>query len=273
MAGERAAEGLALAGEGDRALQRGVHRADGAERHEQPLPLEVGHDEAEALVLARRAGSPRGRRRPAKATVAVSEACQPSFSSLEALTPSPASTMRKLRPWWPPSRRRLDRGDVEGRAHAVGDVGLLAVDDVAAVDALGARGDRRDVGARARLGDGQGGDLLAGDGRRQVAALLVLGAELPHRRRGDADVRADPGRQAARSAARHLLGEDGVVQVVAALAAVLLGVLQARGSRPAPARRRPRRGTSARPPTRRRAGAARWRRSAGPIRAAPRARR
>ena len=35
------------------------------------------------------------------------------------------------------------------------------------------------------------------------------------------------GGQAARAAARHLLGEDGVVQVVAALAAVLLGVLQA----------------------------------------------
>ena len=79
-------------------------------------------------------------------------------------------------------RGGLDRGDVEGRAHAVGDVGLLAVDDEAAVDALGPRGDRRDVRARARLGDGQRGDLLAGDGRREVAALLVLGAELPDRR-------------------------------------------------------------------------------------------
>jgi hypothetical protein len=67
------------------------------------------------------------------------------------------------------------------------------------------------------LGDGQGGDLLAGDGGREVAALLVLGAELPHRRGGDADVRADARRQPARAAARHLLGEDRVVQVVAAL--------------------------------------------------------
>ena len=129
-------------------------------------------------------------------------------------------------------RRRLDRRDVEARAHAVGDVGLLAVDDEAAVDALGARGDRRDVGAGPGLGDGQRGDLLAGDGGRQVAALLVLGAELPHRRRGDADVRADAGRQPARAAARQLLGEDRVVQVVAALAAVLLGVLQAEEADP-----------------------------------------
>src|SRR5581483_7469350 len=32
-------------------LERRLHRADGAERHQQSLPLEVGHDQVEALVL------------------------------------------------------------------------------------------------------------------------------------------------------------------------------------------------------------------------------
>ena len=38
-----------------------------------------------------------------KAIVAVSEACQPSFSSLEELTPSPRSMIKNEMPWWPPS--------------------------------------------------------------------------------------------------------------------------------------------------------------------------
>ena len=127
----------------------------------------------------------------------------------------------------PARGRRLDRGDVEARAHAVGDVGLLAVDHEAALHARGPGRDRCDVGAGPGLGDGQRGDRRAGDGGHEVAALLVLGAELPQRRGGDADVRADARREPARAAARQLLGEDRVVQVVAALPAVLLGVLQA----------------------------------------------
>jgi hypothetical protein len=38
-----------------------------------------------------------------KAIVAVSEAAQPSFFSLDAPTPSPRSTIRNEIPWWPPS--------------------------------------------------------------------------------------------------------------------------------------------------------------------------
>ena len=48
-----------------------------------------------------------------------------------------------------------------------------------------------------RLGDRERGDLLAGDGGHEVALLLVFGAELEDRRRRDADVRTDAGRQAA----------------------------------------------------------------------------
>ena len=122
--------------------------------------------------------------------------------------------------------RGLDGGDDEVRAHAVGDVGLLAVDHPAAVDALGARGDRGDVGAGARLGDAERADLLAADRRHEVALLLLLGAELPDRRRGDVDVRADARGRAAGADPRHLLAQHRLVQVVAALAAVGLRVLQ-----------------------------------------------
>ncbi len=120
----------------------------------------------------------------------------------------------------------LDGGDDEVAADAVGDVGLLAVDDPAAVGGLRAGAQRRDVRACARLGDAERADLLAADRGHQIALLLILCAELPDRRGGDVDVRAEPCRGAARSDPRHLLAQDGVVQVVAALSAVLLGVLQ-----------------------------------------------
>ena len=60
----------------------------------------------------------------------------------------------------------------------------------------------------------------------EEALLLVVGAELPDRRRGDPDVRADPGREPARAAAAELLAEHRVVEVAAAAAAVLDRVLQ-----------------------------------------------
>ncbi len=55
---------------------------------------------------------------------------------------------------------------------------------------------------------------------------MLFGAELPDRRRGDVDVRADPGGGATRADARELLDKDGLVQVVAALTAQLGGILQ-----------------------------------------------
>src|SRR5439155_21835906 len=59
------------------------------------------------------------------------------------------------------------------------------------------------------------------------ALLLVLGAELEHWRRRDPDVRADAGGKPAGTRPWQLLGQHRVVQRVAALAAVLLRVLQA----------------------------------------------
>ena len=122
---------------------------------------------------------------------------------------------------------RLHGGHVEVRAHAVGDEGLGAVHDVLAVLAA-----REGLAGRRRPSPPPGSviasapifsPLIAG---HEPALLLLLGAELEDRRRRDAGVAADPGRHAARAAARHLLGEDRVVHVVAALAAVLLRVLE-----------------------------------------------
>ncbi len=113
-------------------------------------------------------------------------------------------------------------------ADAVGDEGLRSVDHVAAVDPLGRGADARDVGSRAGLGDAEGADLLPSDRRPQEALLLVVGAELEDRRRGDAGVGAEAGAHATRAAGPgELLGPDGVVEVVATLAAQLHRVLEA----------------------------------------------
>src|SRR2546429_64147 len=101
-----------------------------------------------------------------------------------------------------------------------------AIHDVGAVDLSGERLDAGGVGAGVGLGDAERADLLPANRRRQEALLLVVGADLPPRRRRDPDVCADPGGEAARAAVRELLGEDGVVQIVTALTAVLLRVLQ-----------------------------------------------
>ena len=85
----------------------------------------------------------------------------------------------------------LDRRDDEVSANAVGYVGLLAVDYPAAVDALRAGPQRGDIRAGARLGDAERTDELAADRRSQVALLLLLGAELPDRRRRDVDARRE----------------------------------------------------------------------------------
>ena len=70
-------------------------------------------------------------------------------------------------------------------------------------------------------------DLLARDRGAQEALVLVGGAEPEDRRRRDPGVRAEPGADPARGAGRgQLLGPDGVVDVVAALAAELLRVLE-----------------------------------------------
>ena len=120
--------------------------------------------------------------------------------------------------------RRLHCGHVEVGAHAVRDERLGAVYDVLSVFSARERPQARHVGPGRRLGDRQRPDLLALEPWDDPAPLLLLGPELENRRHRDPGVAADPGRHAARPAARHLLGEDGAVHGVSALAAVLLRV-------------------------------------------------
>ena len=126
------------------------------------------------------------------------------------------------------ARVRVGLGDEHDEVGpvAVGDVGLRAVDDVLVAVAHRARLDARDVGARVGLGDAQAGDLLALDRRHEVGLLLLLGAEQVDRRRRHVRVHGDAHRQPAALGVRHLLGEHERAVVVAALAAVLLGVGQ-----------------------------------------------
>src|SRR4051794_29759455 len=142
----------ALAEDRGHALERRAHRADRPERHQQPLPLEVRDDqvEAAALLAEQRAVGDRDvlegdlggvggvppellQRTRAHAVVGVDD--EEGEAAVAALLP------------------RLDRRHVEVRPYAVGDEGLGAVDDPAAVDALGARTDGGDVGAGVGLRD------------------------------------------------------------------------------------------------------------------------
>src|SRR5262249_44427264 len=123
---------------------------------------------------------------------------------------------------------RLARADEEVGSDAVGDEGLGAVDHEAAVHPLRGGAERGDVGAGAGPRDPERPDLRALDPGDEPALLLLLGPELPDRRRGDLDVGAEPrGDAAAPAGAGELLDPDGVVDVVAALAAVLGLVLEA----------------------------------------------
>ena len=144
MARERAPEGVALARVCGRALPRELHGADRAQRHRQPLPLEVGHDQFEALVqrpqqvLRRHEHVLEGDRGCVGGVPAeLLELC-----GADALA---AVDDQKRGPVVPALGRRLDCRDDEVGAHAVGDVGLLPVHQEAAVDGLGARAQGGDV--------------------------------------------------------------------------------------------------------------------------------
>ena len=133
---------------------------------------------------------------------------------------------------------RVDpRGDeVEVGEHAVGDEHLRAVQHVVPAVADGARPDRRDVGAPARLGDGDGAERVPPADRRQVLLLERL-APRPVEV-GRRHVRLHAHRHGERRAARapHLLAEDGGGQEVRAAAPVLFVVLDADEAQPAHAR-------------------------------------
>ena len=169
---------------------------------------------------------------------------------------------------------RLAGADEEVGADAVGDEGLGAVDDVAAVDLVLGEGGRHagDVGAGARLGDPERADLLAGDPRHQPALLLLLGAEVEDRRHRDRGVGVEPGGDAAGAAASGPAPRPRPRRAGGCRPGrpAPRGT-SARGSRARRSASRAHGGIRAPPPTRRRWARSLWRRSGGRFRAAPRA--
>src|SRR5207342_1486673 len=85
-----------------------------------------------------------------------------------------------------------------------------------------------DVRARTGLGDPERANQLPPDPGHDPAPALLLGAEVEHRRHRDLGVCVEPGGDATRATgARQLLDPYGVVEIGAALAAVLGGELEA----------------------------------------------
>ena len=133
---------------------------------------------------------------------------------------------------------------------------LLAADAEPVAVALGARAHRGEIAAGVRLAEELAPDLVAGEDRREQAALLRLGAVRDERRAGVVD--ADAVQQLRRARARQLLVQDRLLDWAAR---------RGRRTRAARAgRRSPRRGAAAasragtrtpRPATRRRAARAR----------------
>src|SRR5207245_5722153 len=97
---------------------------------------------------------------------------------------------------------------------------LLAVDEEVAVLRLDTRGDRREIGPRARLRESLAPDLLGGEDLRQVPLFLLLAAVGHDRRARHAD--ADHAHVLRSLGAGELLEHDRLVAVWSPLAAVLL---------------------------------------------------
>ncbi len=113
----------------------------------------------------------------------------------------------------------VDRVPVGVRA--VGDEALLAVEDVLVALLDGARAHRRDVGAGARLGEAEGGELRLGGQLAEELGLDLVGAAEADRRGGEA-VGAERGLDAG-AAPGQLLLDDAAVEVAQPRPAVLLG--------------------------------------------------
>src|SRR5690606_32111880 len=108
---------------------------------------------------------------------------------------------------------------------AVGDVGLRTVQHVVVAIADGGGADRFDVGAGARLGNGDGGDQLAGEQPRHVLVDQARAAVFVDI--GQHDIRVQADADAAVAAVTQLLADDAVVTEVEAEAAILLGYVGA----------------------------------------------
>ncbi len=225
---DRAAEGRALGGVLERAVEALLGAGHAARRADQALALELPHDVVEALALLAQQrvgghahvleGEQRGVRRVHAELLELLLADHPGRVHVDQEQREAVVARVGV---------GLGHEHDEVGAVPVGDVGLRAVDHPLVAVAHRARLDAGHVGPGVGLGDPQAGDLLAPDRRHQVALLLLLAAEQEDRRGGHVGVHRHAHRQAAGVAVRHLLGEHEVGVVVAALAAVLLGVGEA----------------------------------------------
>ncbi len=110
---------------------------------------------------------------------------------------------------------------------AVGDVRLGPVDDVLVAVADGAGLDPGYVGAGVRFGDAEAEDLLAANRRRGPLLLLLFGAEREDRGHRHVGLHREAHGQASAVGVDDLLGEHEARVVVAALAAVRDGLIEA----------------------------------------------
>ena len=99
------------------------------------------------------------------------------------------------------------------------DPGLLAVEDPAVIRLDGARAQRGEIGSRLRLGEALAPDLVGREDGRDVASLLLVGAEGEQRRAEH--VQADDRDELRRSGGGELLVDDDLLGGGPSAAAVL----------------------------------------------------
>ena len=170
------AEGLALARPGQRLVVADLREAERAPADiSSRSPLKLLHDRCESRRSPRRSGERAGTRHAVEAQLRGVAAPPAHLGERRARRGRARRRARRAarcrpRPWLAGAHR--DRDPVG--AHARGDEDLLAVDDpVVAVAPRAAVRRRGDVGAAARLGDRERGDLLAGAARRERRAAAA----------------------------------------------------------------------------------------------------
>lgn len=225
MLRQRFSKRVPLLGVFHRVFEADPRRRGAAGRHGQPLAVEIVHDdlEAAALLAEQIAGwhaaivemQGRGIRGP-PAHLLERRAGEPRRVALDhqqadAAGPGTAGAHR--------------RGDIIG-AHARGDKRLLAVDHVSIAVAARRGAQVRDVGAAARLGDGQRRNLPAGQNLGQHPRLEFRTAGARDRRRADR-IALEAGGNPAGAGPRQLLDRDDPHEIVDFGAAIFFRKAQA----------------------------------------------
>ena len=218
----RLAERLALARVVDRPSQRRLHDGDGADGDQQALARQLVHQAGEAAALLAQDIGGRHAHVLEEQLGGVLRVLADLLEVAPALEAGAVGLDQHQRDALGAGRRvGLGGDDDEIGQLAVGDEGLLAVDDQLVALAQRRGADRLQVAAGAGLGHGDGGDHLALGHARQPGALLLLAAVVEDVGRDDVGVQAEAGRR--EHALGHLLDHHGAVEEVGAAAAVLLG--------------------------------------------------